>query len=133
MNKIIEVSDIYFRIYQDIINSYENKKRNYSLLQNIRDMNKYNNDFIKDMNNILEQKNISDKFNEMITLYNKIVPGKEIKDINTKKEVLNIIKAEKNEIKETNEEKKDICLSCEMDHSEHKIISYGGLLPNLKK
>ena len=29
--------------------------------------------------------------------------------------------------------KKDICLSCEMDHSEHKIISYGGLLPNLKK
>ena len=98
-------SDIYFRIYQDIINSYENKKRNYSLLQNIRDMNKYNNDFIKDMSNILEQNNISDKFNEMIILYNKIVPEK--KDINVKKEVINIIKKEKNEIKETSEEKKD--------------------------
>ena len=71
LNKLIEVSDIYFRIYQDIINSYENKKRNYSLLQNIRDMNKYNNDFIKDMNNILDQKNINDKLNGMITLYKK--------------------------------------------------------------
>ena len=68
-------------------------------------MNKYNNDFIKDMSNILEQNNISDKFNEMIILYNKIVPEK--KDINVKKDVINIIKKEKNEIKETSEEKKD--------------------------
>ena len=42
-------------------------------------MNKYNNDFIKDMNNILEQNNINDKFNGMIILYNSIVPEKEKK------------------------------------------------------
>ena len=107
LNKLIEVSDIYFRIYQDIINSYENKKRNYSLLQNIRDMNKYNNDFIKDMNNILYQKNINDKLNGMITLYNKMIPIKATKDINIKKEVMNINPEEKNELKETSEEKKD--------------------------
>ena len=56
LNKLIETSEIYFGIYQDIINSYGNKKRNYSLLQNIRDMNQYNNDFIKVINNIMEKK-----------------------------------------------------------------------------
>ena len=56
LNKLIETSEIYFGIYQDIINSYGNKKRNYSLLQNIRDTNQYNNDFIKVINNIMEKK-----------------------------------------------------------------------------
>ena len=29
--------------------------------------------------------------------------------------------------------KKDICITCEMEHSGHKIISYGSILPNVKK
>ena len=97
LNKLIESTDIYFGIYQDIINSYENKKRNYSLLQNIKDINKYNNDFIKDINNILEQENIDDKCNEMISLYSKM-----IKNIKTNKTFFFAVNKEEREKKEKN-------------------------------
>lgn len=43
----------------------------------------------------------------MITLYNKMVPNKEKNEIIVKKEVININQKEKNELKETYEEKKD--------------------------
>ena len=59
------------------------KKRNYSVLQNINDIINNNNDFIKDINKIINEKNINDKFNQMIILYNKLNP-KNIEQLNEK-------------------------------------------------
>ena len=38
LNYLLETLDNYYEIYEDVINCYGNKKRNYSLLQNIHDM-----------------------------------------------------------------------------------------------
>ena len=71
LNNLIYIIDDYFGIYEDIIQSYGNKKRNYFLLQNIHDFNKFNIDFIQDINNIIEEKNIFNKIKNVIDIYNK--------------------------------------------------------------
>ena len=72
LNNLIYTIDNYWGIYEDIINSYGNKKRNYFLLQNINDMIKFNNDFIKDIDKTINEKNISIKINNMINIYNQM-------------------------------------------------------------
>ena len=64
--------DNYWGIYEDIINNYGNKKRNYFLLQNINDMIKFNKDITKDIDKIINEKNISMKINSMINIYNQM-------------------------------------------------------------
>ena len=71
LNNLIYTMDDYFEIYEDIINSYGNKKRNYSILQNIHDMKKFNDNFIQDVNKILEEKNIFNKFQKIINMHDK--------------------------------------------------------------
>jgi len=69
LNFIINSMDNYSGIYEDIINNYDNKKRNYFLIQNIHDMMKYNN--VEDINKIINEKNILKKINDMIDIYHK--------------------------------------------------------------
>ena len=71
LNNLIYIIDDYFGIYEDIIQSYGNKKRNYFLLQNIHDFNKFNIDFIQDINKIIEEKNIFNKIKNVIDINNK--------------------------------------------------------------
>ena len=73
LNNLIYTIDNYFEIYQDIINSYAKKKRNYSLLQNINEISKCNEAIIKDINEITNEKNIYEKIKGMITIYNKSI------------------------------------------------------------
>ena len=81
LNNLIYSIDNYYSIYQSIINSYGNKKRNYFLLQNIKDMNKFNNDIIQDIDKIINNNNISDKFNDLFNIYQKInIINKDIKN-----------------------------------------------------
>ena len=101
LNNLIYTIDKYFGIYEDIINSYENKKRIYYLLQNIHDMSIFNNNIIQDINMIVNEKNIFKKMNNMIEIYNKINITK--KDNNIKNEPQK--KEEKNEIINKIEEK----------------------------
>ena len=49
---------IYYNIYNDIINNYNCKNINYEILYNINEFNKYNNNIIKDINEIINDKNI---------------------------------------------------------------------------
>ena len=73
LTNLIDKTDKYYEIYNDIINSCGNKKqRNYSLLKNIEDINKFKNIFIQDINEIINEKNIDDKMNNMINFYNKM-------------------------------------------------------------
>ena len=72
LNNLIENIDSYFKIYEDIINSYGNKKRNYYLLKNIHDISLFNNNFIQDMNKIINEIDLKHKINNIIDIYNKI-------------------------------------------------------------
>ena len=71
LKNLINNIDNYFAIYEDIINSYGNKKRNYFLLQNIHDMTKFNNSFITDFDSILKEKDIHKKTSNIIDIYYK--------------------------------------------------------------
>ena len=76
INKLVNLIctiDNCFDIYKDIINSNsENSKKNYFLLQNINEINKFKNYFISDINKIIEEKNVFHKNNYIMDLYNKI-------------------------------------------------------------
>ena len=72
LNNLAFLIDNYFKIYEDIINSYENKRRNYFLLQNIKNMKNINDNILQDINKIINEINIYSKFNYMINIYNNI-------------------------------------------------------------
>ena len=72
LNDFMAMIDNYYSIYNDIINSYGNKRRNYLLLQNIDDITKFTNYFIKDINQIINEKKTINKIIDIFQLYDKM-------------------------------------------------------------
>ena len=79
--------DIYYKISYDIINNYENKKRNYPILQNINDINV----FMKNLNKTIPENSILNKIDNIISFSDKNIEEKNDK--------------EKEEVKEKDNEK----------------------------
>ena len=59
-----------FKIYSDIIKNVENKNRNFEILSNIYEIN--NNDFMKNLKYIAEEKKIKNKVELMLEITEKI-------------------------------------------------------------
>ena len=76
LNKVMDNIESYFNIYNNMINGYEIKNRNYQILQNLNDMNKYNTEFINELNVIINEKNLDLKFKNLMNIYNKIYSKK---------------------------------------------------------
>ena len=76
LKKLIENFDILYNISENVINNYNENKMNYEMFININNI--INNDILKDINNIIEEKNIKTKFNKMIDIYEKMISGKSI-------------------------------------------------------
>ena len=72
LNILMSTMDKYFEINEDIIKCYGNKKRNYSLLQNINDMDRFNDNVMRDLNKIINENNICHKIENIIDIYNKM-------------------------------------------------------------
>ena len=85
LERLTEYLDKYFKINNDIINNFDIKKKNYSIMQNIIFLNKYNTNFILKINNIINNNNIRIKFNNLMEFYNKMVL-EDISKIEEKKE-----------------------------------------------
>ena len=102
LNSFVYSLDQYFGIYEDILNGYESKKRNYFLLKNIHDITTFNQEIIKDINTITSDNNISNKFNTIINVNNKINTSK-----NTDKENRSNDKINNNSLGETNKKEED--------------------------
>jgi len=90
INKIIEKLknymnnlDIYYKISYDIINNYENKKRNYPILQNINDIN----DFMKNLNKIISENSIVNKMDNIISIFYKDLEEMKEKDYDKEKKI----------------------------------------------
>ena len=88
----------YFAIYEDIIYNYGNQKRNYSILQNINDMSKYNDIIIEDINKIINENNIPNKIYDIMVIFNKMLSLNN--DNNIKEANYNINSEENNFIKD---------------------------------
>ena len=93
LKNLINSVDKFYEIYEDIIKIYGNKKRNYSLLQNIEKINKFNIYFIQEINKIMNERNIYNKMNNMIYLYEAMTQIKH-KEIEKENKEINIIKIE---------------------------------------
>ena len=76
LNKLRANFDIFYNISENIINNYNENKMNYEMFNNIN--NVINIDILKDINNIIEEKNIKTKFNKMIDIYDKMISGKSL-------------------------------------------------------
>ena len=84
LNTIVLNIDYYFNIYNNIINNYEIRKKNFVILKNINDMKIFHENFINNINTIINDKDIKSKFINIIEIPNKI-------DFKEKEEENNII------------------------------------------
>ena len=70
LNEVIEKMNIYYRINEYIINSYNNKRLNYEILYNLKKI-KFNN-IIDDLKNVIEENYYKNKFTSIFNIYNKM-------------------------------------------------------------
>ena len=107
LNSVIENIESYYCIYNNIVDSFEIKTRNYQILQNIQDMSNYNNIFIDELDKLLKEKDIHNKFKIILELNDKMTK-KEILPIDLKstEEKSDNISSENKVDKPLNQEKK---------------------------
>jgi len=68
--------DIYIKINETLINNYNIKDRCYERFNNLNNISKYNKKIIKDINNIINENNIYNKFNNIIKIYDRMYEQK---------------------------------------------------------
>jgi len=72
INKTIYLIDIYYKLGNDIINSYQKKNRNYQILMNLNNIDIANNNIIKDLLEIIKENDIEKKFKYIKTIHDKM-------------------------------------------------------------
>jgi len=78
LNEIVINVENFYNMNLEVINIYNMKKRNYELITNVKDI--INNSLIKDLEIIINENNISKKFNYIIEIDNKLAKQKIIKN-----------------------------------------------------
>ena len=97
LNNLSENIEIYYSIFDNIVKANDNTKRNYQMLRNFKEFDNYINFFIKDINKVINDDNIIDKFNDLMDIDYKI-NNKDLSNKN-KSENEKIIEKLKEEIK----------------------------------
>jgi surface protein len=75
---VLDNFDTYYNIINKIINNYEIKYSNYYILKSINNIIDYNKIMIKDIDQILDEKNIENKNNYILNIYDKLRINNEI-------------------------------------------------------
>ena len=137
INKIIEKLknilinlDIYYKIAYDIISNYENKKRNYPILQNINDIN----DFMIKINKTISKNKIVNEINNIINSFYKNIEEQrdKEKERNEKEEIREKDNDKENEITKIKEEKNSENIKEEENENE-EIQKYNPLDDKFEK
>ena len=66
-NEVIDKMNKYYKIYEDIINNYNNKNRNYEILYNLNKIK--NNSIIEEIKKVINDNSIINKFNKIFNIY----------------------------------------------------------------
>jgi len=72
LNAVKNGWNIYYNINSDLINNYELKKRHYHFLKNIKNINYDRKIYEKNIDDIINEKNMFYKFNNILGIYNRI-------------------------------------------------------------
>ena len=95
LNKVKENIEKLFNIIDSIINHYNNNFKNYEILQNLNEIEK--NFSFDDIDEIVKNKNVCDKFKYIMNIYNKMLPFNELRityNIANKKDKIKIFGAD---------------------------------------
>lgn len=101
----------YFEIFNDIISNFDITKKNYSTIQNVNTIKKYNDNFLGYISEIIKDNNMKSQFTNIISLQTKI-DFKNLKNNN--------LQIEENEKQKITEENNII----ENDNIENNIEQY---------
>ena len=71
--KVEKNLDIYLVLINNIKSYYVLNKRNYQILKSVNNIYQYNNILIKEMKKIINEPNITNKFSDIIQIYNKMI------------------------------------------------------------
>lgn len=74
LNNIVKNFEMYYNLYNDMITEYDAKKRNFTILQNLNDINQYNLMFNEELNIINNEGNINIKYGKIMNIYDKMNP-----------------------------------------------------------
>lgn len=126
LNNLIENIELLYKINEDILKN--NNYKNYEMINNLSAI-KFD-DYIEDLNKIINDNNMANKFKNIMSIYYKIKPINIIKTINTKKKTSNLIDKKNTEKKISNATKIN---KAEKEISNIiKTISTGEKISNLK-
>jgi len=122
--------DIYYKISYDIISNYENKKRNYPILQNINDIN----DFMIKISKTISENKIVNEINNIISFFYKNIENQsdKEKERNEKEEVREKDNDKENELTKIKEEKNSENIKEEENENE-EIQKYNPLDDKFEK
>ena len=70
LNNAIDNVNIYYKLCEDIINKYDIKTINYQLLKNIDEFNNFNDILMKNIDDILSEDILENKFHKIIHIFN---------------------------------------------------------------
>ena len=71
LKRIIENIEVYYRIYNKLVKNYKNQKRNFELIQNLKEIS--NNSILKDICLINNENDINSKINGYLEMYKKMI------------------------------------------------------------
>ena len=72
LEKLNKNLDIYYEIYNNVISNFDIKKGNYSIIQNLNTINKFNTNFIGNVTEIIKDSNMKSQFTNIINLQAKL-------------------------------------------------------------
>ena len=70
LNEVTNKINIYYKIYEDMINNYDNKNRNYEIIYNINQFK--DNNIEKELTKIIRCDNIFEKYKSILNIYTKM-------------------------------------------------------------
>ena len=72
-NKVISNLETYYNITNNIINNYNENKKNYQILTSINNINDYNEIIINDIDKIIKEEKLKNKVNNIVDIYEKMI------------------------------------------------------------